>query len=425
MRHGKTTALKCLPLATELLIVFLTADILWQLLCGRPPFSMWGFLLSGGLMTAGNSLFLQKPRRFWQILLLNVLLCAVWIPLLSRTLDLTYPPLLVIQVPLYLFPLCRGYHWGVTPVTVRHLHGAGEYMGLYGLFYLIVASFAPQLLDRVPVLLALLALDLLAVVGMRTSGRNTIRAGSPFGRLPALLVPAVLAVLAVAACALLLAARGELIPIFQAVGSLLEGALTAVFRFLTSLFQGRSAGSAGMSSAAGGGSEAALPVESASGPAIAPQLVTALLLLSLAALVLAGVAALVRWLWRSRSRIRLPEEDDDDGLVRQRLGRRGLLSRLGPAPAGQGISAAVRRNPPCRPPGTGALGRPPPLPPSKPGDPPGVSGTSGRGAPPGRVGCAHAGSVQHSGGRCGAELVQHASAPPLPGAGAGAALHCP
>ena len=56
---------------------------------------------------------------------------------------------------------------------------------------------------------------------------------------------------------------------------------------------------------------------------------TALLLLSLAALVLAGVAALVRWLWHSRSRIRLPEEDDDDGLVRQRLGRRGLLSRLG------------------------------------------------------------------------------------------------
>ena len=215
MRHGKTTALKCLPLATELLIVFLTADILWQLLCGRPPFSMWGFLLSGGLMTAGNSLFLQKPRRFWQILLLNVLLCAVWIPLLSRTLDLTYPPLLVIQVPLYLFPLCRGYHWGVTPVTVRHLHGAGEYMGLYGLFYLIVASFAPQLLDRVPVLLALLALDLLAVVGMRTSGRNTIRAGSPFGRLPALLVPAVLALLAVAACALLLIASQVVTPFFN------------------------------------------------------------------------------------------------------------------------------------------------------------------------------------------------------------------
>lgn len=418
MRHGKTTALKCLPLATELLIVFLTADILWQLLCGRPPFSMWGFLLSGGLMTAGNSLFLQKPRRFWQILLLNVLLCAVWIPLLSRTLDLTYPPLLVIQVPLYLFPLCRGYHWGVTPVTVRHLHGAGEYMGLYGLFYLIVASFAPQLLDRVPVLLALLALDLLAVVGMRTSGRNTIRAGSPFGRLPALQVPAVLAVLAVAACALLLAARGELIPIFQAVGSLLEGALTAVFRFLTSLFQGRSAGSAGMSSAAGGGSEAALPVESASGPAIAPQLVTALLLLSLAALVLAGVAALVRWLWRSRSRIRLPEEDDDDGLVRQRLGRRGLLSRLGQRLR---VRAFLLRyaGTPVPPSWNWSTGAPAAAAAVKARRPPGVSGTSGRGAPPGRVGCAHAGSVQHSGGRCGAELVQHASAPPPPGSRCG------
>ncbi len=127
-------------------------------------------------MTAGNSLFLQKPRRFWQILLLNVLLCAVWIPLLSRTLDLTYPPLLVIQVPLYLFPLCRGYHWGVTPVTVRHLHGAGEYMGLYGLFYLIVASFAPQLLDRVPVLLAA------AGAGSAGSGGDAhLRAATPFG----------------------------------------------------------------------------------------------------------------------------------------------------------------------------------------------------------------------------------------------------
>ena len=31
MRHGKTTALKCLPLATELLIVFLTLPAV-----GRP-----------------------------------------------------------------------------------------------------------------------------------------------------------------------------------------------------------------------------------------------------------------------------------------------------------------------------------------------------------------------------------------------------
>ena len=420
MRHGKTTALKCLPLATELLIVFLTADILWQLLCGRPPFSMWGFLLSGGLMTAGNSLFLQKPRRFWQI-------SAAERSSLRRLDPPAQPhagPDLSASsgdsgAPVPLPPVPGGYHWGVTPVTVRHLHGAGEYMGLYGLFYLIVASFAPQLLDRVPVLLALLALDLLAVVGMRTSGRNTIRAGSPFGRLPALLVPAVLAVLAVAACALLLAARGELIPIFQAVGSLLEGALTAVFRFLTSLFQGRSAGSAGMSSAAGGGSEAALPVESASGPAIAPQLVTALLLLSLAALVLAGVAALVRWLWRSRSRIRLPEEDDDDGLVRQRLGRRGLLSRLGQRLrvrafllryAGTPRAALLelerwgaRRR--CRRQSQETpreyLER--------------LAGDPLRDA----LDAPMQAQIRHPGGRCGAELVQHASRPASPGSRCG------
>ena len=38
MRHGKTTALKCLPLATELLIVFLTAEYFRGSSCvaGRP-----------------------------------------------------------------------------------------------------------------------------------------------------------------------------------------------------------------------------------------------------------------------------------------------------------------------------------------------------------------------------------------------------
>ena len=154
MRHLRAIAAKCLPLVSELLIVFLTADILWQLLCGRPPFSLVGFLLSGGLMTAANHAFLRRPRLFWQVLLLNACLCAVWVPLLSLTLERTYPPLLVLQLPLYLFPLCRGYHWGVTSVSIRALRSAGEYMGLYGLFYLTVASFVPQLLSRVPVLLA-------------------------------------------------------------------------------------------------------------------------------------------------------------------------------------------------------------------------------------------------------------------------------
>ena len=228
MRHLRTIAAKCLPLVSELLIVFLTADILWQLLCGRPPFSLAGFLLSGGLMTAANHAFLRRPRLFWQVLLLNVCLCAVWVPLLSLTLERTYPPLLVLQLPLYLFPLCRGYHWGVTSVSIRALRSAGEYMGLYGLFYLTVASFVPQLLSRVPVLLAVLLLDLLAVVGMRTSGRNTIRAGSPLSRLPALLVPAALIAGAAAACLGLLAARGTLIPLVQAAGACLQSGLRAL-----------------------------------------------------------------------------------------------------------------------------------------------------------------------------------------------------
>ena len=381
-----------------------------------------GFLLSGGLMTAGNSLFLQKPRRFWQILLLNVLLCAVWIPLLSRTLDLTYPPLLVIQVPCTSSPV-PGDTTGASRLSRSATStGPGEYMGLYGLFYLIVASFAPQPLDRVPVLLAA------AGAGSAGSGgdahlRPQHHSGRfSFGRLPVLLVPAVLACWLWPPALCYWPPGGELIPIFQAVGDLLEGALIAVFRFLTSL-PGPLRRVRRMSSAAGGGSEAALPVESASGPAIAPQLVTALLLLSLAALVLAGVVALVRWLWRSRGRIRLPEEDDDDGLVRQLSGPPWPALPAGPAPAGQGISAAVRRNP------RAALlnwstGAPAALPPSKPGDPPGVSGTSGRGAPPGRwmrpcrLGTAFWWTMWS--GACTARFP-----PPLPGAGAGAALHCP
>ena len=68
MRHLRAIAARCLPLASELLIVFLTADILWQLLCGRPPFSMAGFLLSGVLMAAANHAFLRRPRLFWQVL---------------------------------------------------------------------------------------------------------------------------------------------------------------------------------------------------------------------------------------------------------------------------------------------------------------------------------------------------------------------
>ena len=329
MTQIKHLTAKCLPLASELLIVFLTADILWQLLCGRPPFSMAGFLLSGVLMTAGNHLFLRKPRLFWQILLLNIVLCAVWIPLLSLTLDRTYPPLLVLQIPLYLFPLCRGYHWGVAAVSARELRGAGEYMGLYSLFYLIVASFVPQLLARTPVLLAVLALDLLGVVGMRTSGRNTIRAGSPLSRLPALLLPVLLIAAASAGCLGLLAARGSLIPLVQSAGSLLQNGLVSAVGFLMSLFWGRSSSvsDSAVSSSGGGDGGAALPDESA-GPAIDPQVLTALLLFALAALVLLGLAALIRWIWRNRRRVRSLEGEAEEDLVRTSLRRTGLLARL-------------------------------------------------------------------------------------------------
>ena len=315
MRHLRTIAAKCLPLVSELLIVFLTADILWQLLCGRPPFSLAGFLLSGGLMTAANHAFLRRPRLFWQVLLLNVCLCAVWVPLLSLTLERTYPPLLVLQLPLYLFPLCRGYHWGVTSVSIRALRSAGEYMGLYGLFYLTVASFVPQLLSRVPVLLAVLLLDLLAVVGMRTSGRNTIRAGSPLSRLPALLVPAALIAGAAAACLGLLAARGTLIPLVQAAGACLQSGLRALVGFLMSLFWGRSSTVSDSAASAGAGGSGGGPAqEETAAHAIDPQLL--------------GVLLLIRWIWRNRRRVRSLEEAFGEDVVRTPLRRAGLLARL-------------------------------------------------------------------------------------------------
>ena len=329
MRHLRAIAARCLPLASELLIVFLTADILWQLLCGRPPFSMAGFLLSGVLMAAANHAFLRRPRLFWQVLLLNVCLCAVWIPLLSLTLERTYPPLLVLQLPLFLFPLCRGYHWGVASVSIREIRSAGEYMCLYGLFYLTVASFLPQLLARVPILLAVLLLDLLAVVGMRTSGRNTIRAGSSLSRLPALLVPAALAAGAAAVCLRLLAARGTLVPLVQTAGGLLQDGLRAVVGFLTALFPGRSSTiSDSTASAAAGGSGGTLPQTEPADPPIDPQLLGVLLLLALAALVLLGLAALARWIWRNRLRVRSLEEAPEEDVVRTALRRPGLLARL-------------------------------------------------------------------------------------------------
>ena len=330
MKHLRSLAVRCLPLFSELLIVFLTADILWQLLCSRPPFSLPVFLLSGGLMAGGNALFRRRPRLFWQVLTLDLLLCALWIPLLTATLDLTYPPLLVLQVPLYLFPLCRGIHYGNAAPDLGQMRSAGEYMGLYSFFYLIVASFAPVLLSRIPVLLVMLAADLAAAAAMRTAGRNTIRAGSLSpGRLPALLLPLLLTAAAAGLCAVLLALRGKLVPLVQAAGAVFQRVLRAVVQFLLSLFQRRSSASAETISGGGGsGAAGALP-DGQAGPGIDPQLLAALLGLALAALLLLAVAALIRWIWRNRRRVLSSGADGDpEDLTRVPLRRPGPLARL-------------------------------------------------------------------------------------------------
>ena len=424
MSMWKNAAVRCLLLVTELLIVFLTADILWQLLCSRPPFSLPVFLLSGGLMTAGNALFRRRPRLFWQVLALNLLLCALWIPLLSATLDLTYPPLLVIQVPLYLFPLCRGIHWGTAPAALRQVRSAGEYMALYALFYLIVASFATQLLFRVPAVLAVLAADLLAAVAMRTAGRNTIRAGAPsLSRLPALLLPAALFCAAAGICAALLALRGELIPLVRAAGAILQQGLQAVVQLLLSLFAGRSS-TAGETLAAGGGGSAstgALP-ETDAGPGIDPQLLAALLGLALAALLILAAAALIRWLWRNRRRVLSSGEDGGaEDLTRTSLRRPGPLQRLRRWLRLRSFLLRRAGHAPGRAAAAGAVGRPPPLHPAEPGDAPGVSGPAGSRSPGGTAESGAMPDLPAAGGGRGPGPLWRTSRPPHPGAGPGPA----
>ena len=328
MRHVKIIAAKCLPLSSELLMAFLTVDILWQLLCERQPFSMWIYLLSGIGMAVGNYLFLLRRRRLWQIALLNVVICAIWISALTYTLDRTYPPLLIIQIPMYVLPIWRGYYWGVTPVTTQRLHTYLETVGLFCLFYFIVFSFFPPLAKRIPPLLAMLVLDLLTSVLMRTSGRNTIRAGGvSLGHLPAFLLPIALAAAAAALGAGLLVFRGELLPLLQAVGAAFTQALYFVVRVLSSLFQGRST-TAESSSTASEGTDVPLqvPVEESS---LLTQILTWVMLAALAALVLALIACLLYCLWQllHRERSSVAEEADDE-LTRRSLRRPRLLSRV-------------------------------------------------------------------------------------------------
>ena len=330
MRFGKLLAARCLLITGELSVIFLTVDLLWELIGGCPPFSFGIYLFAGALTVCANAVFARKRRLLWQVILLNALVCAVWVPLLSLTLDRRSPLLLMLQLPLYIFPLWRGYTWGTHPVTARGARTAVEIMVPYCFFYLIVVSWSPRFANRVPLLLILLLLELLLPVLLRTSGPNTVRAGSiSLRHLPSLLLPVLLAVLAAVGCLVLLAFQSQLSAFFSAAGAVLESALLAVVRFLSSLSGGGSASLEDTASSdVAGGSGGLAPLPERGDAWLSPELVTGLLLLAAGALAAAGLAALIRWFWRNRNRRAFGGSLPEDLEAAPVSGKAGLLSRL-------------------------------------------------------------------------------------------------
>lgn len=330
MRFGKLLAARCLLITGELSVIFLTVDLLWELIGGCPPFSFGIYLFAGALTVCANAVFARKRRLLWQVILLNALVCAVWVPLLSLTLDRRSPLLLMLQLPLYIFPLWRGYTWGTHPVTARGARTAVEIMAPYCFFYLIVVSWSSQFANRVPLLLILLLLELLLPVLLRTSGPNTVRAGSiSLRHLPSLLLPVLLAVLAAVGCLVLLAFQSQLSAFFSAAGAVLESALLAVVRFLSSLSGGGSASLEDTASSdVAGGSGGLAPLPERGDAWLSPELVTGLLLLAAGALAAAGLAALIRWFWRNRNRRAFGGSLPEDLEAAPVSGKAGLLSRL-------------------------------------------------------------------------------------------------
>ena len=330
MRFGKLLAARCLLITGELSVIFLTVDLLWELIGGCPPFSFGIYLFAGALTVCANAVFARKRRLLWQVILLNALVCAVWVPLLSLTLDRWSPLLLMLQLPLYIFPLWRGYTWGTHPVTARGARTAVEIMVPYCFFYLIVVSWSSQFGNRVPLLLILLLLELLLPVLLRTSGPNTVRAGSiSLRHLPSLLLPVLLAVLAAVGCLVLLAFQSQLSAFFSAAGAVLESALLAVVRFLSSLSGGGSASLEDTASSdVAGGSGGLAPLPERGDAWLSPELVTGLLLLAAGALAAAGLAALIRWFWRNRNRRAFGGSLPEDLEAAPVSGKAGLLSRL-------------------------------------------------------------------------------------------------
>ena len=330
MRFGKLLAARCLLITGELSVIFLTVDLLWELIGGCPPFSFGIYLFAGALTVCANAVFARKRRLLWQVILLNALVCAVWVPLLSLTLDRRSPLLLMLQLPLYIFPLWRGYTWGTHPVTARGARTAVEIMAPYCFFYLIVVSWSSQFANRVPLLLILLLLELLLPVLLRTSRPNTVRAGSiSLRHLPSLLLPVLLAVLAAVGCLVLLAFQSQLSAFFSAAGAVLESALLAVVRFLSSLSGGGSASLEDTASSdVAGGSGGLAPLPERGEAWLSPELVTGLLLLAAGALAAAGLAALIRWFWRNRNRRAFGGSLPEDLEAAPVSGKAGLLSRL-------------------------------------------------------------------------------------------------
>ena len=330
MRFGKLLAARCLLITGELSVIFLTVDLLWELIGDCPPFSFGIYLFAGALTVCANAVFARKRRLLWQVILLNALVYAVWVPLLSLTLDRRSPLLLMLQLPLYIFPLWRGYTWGTHPVTARGARTAVEIMVPYCFFYLIVVSWSPRFANRVPLLLILLLLELLLPVLLRTSGPNTVRAGSiSLRHLPSLLLPVLLAVLAAVGCLVLLAFQSQLSAFFSAAGAVLESALLAVVRFLSSLSGGGSASLEDTASSdVAGGSGGLAPLPERGEAWLSPELVTGLLLLAAGALAAAGLAALIRWFWRNRNRRAFGGSLPEDLEAAPVSGKAGLLSRL-------------------------------------------------------------------------------------------------
>lgn len=330
MRFGKLLAARCLLITGELSVIFLTVDLLWEVIGGCPPFSLGIYLFAGALTVCANAVFARKRRLLWQVILLNALVCAVWVPLLSLTLYRRSPLLLMLQLPLYIFPLWRGYTWGTHPVTARGARTAVEIMAPYCFFYLIVVSWSSQFANRVPLLLILLLLELLLPVLLRTSGPNTVRAGSiSLRHLPSLLLPVLLAVLAAVGCLVLLAFQSQLSAFFSAAGAVLESALLAVVRFLSSLSGGGSASLEDTASSdVAGGSGGLAPLPERGEAWLSPELVTGLLLLAAGALAAAGLAALIRWFWRNRNRRAFGGSLPEDLEAAPVSGKAGLLSRL-------------------------------------------------------------------------------------------------